>query len=56
MKKPYITPRVAFFAVNPETLIAASLRVNNEAGNDISGDAKGDWGNIWDGDVSSDKE
>lgn len=56
MKKPYITPRVAFFAVNLETLIAASLRVDNEAQNGISGDAKGDWGNIWDGDVSSDEE
>lgn len=56
MKKPYITPRVAFFAVNPETLIAVSLRVNNEAQDEISGDAKGDWGSIWDSDVSSDEE
>ena len=47
MKKSYITPQMEILAAELETLMAKSLQIDNEAQKDISGDVKGDWGDIW---------
>ncbi len=49
MKKQYFTPRIEFFSVEIEPLMAQSLAINNNPQNNVAGDVKeDDWGNIWD--------
>lgn len=47
MKKSYITPQMESLAAEMESMIAKSLQVDNTAQDRISGDVKGDWGDIW---------
>ena len=49
MKKQYFTPRIEFFSVEIEPLMAQSLAINNKPQDKVAGDVKeDDWGNIWD--------
>ena len=50
MKKTYSTPQTNILRMQPETMVAQSLNVDNTSHNDISGDVKGgDWGDIFSG-------
>ena len=54
MKKNYISPLVVEVNVEAEAMIAASLKLDNEnkvdtseGGVQLSGDRRGEWGNLW---------
>ena len=54
MKKTYISPLAMEVSVEAETILAGSLRLDNEKGIDtskdgaqLSGGHRGQWGNLW---------
>ena len=53
MKKIYISPLAVEVSVATESMLAASLLINNEKtvdtsnGGQLSGGSRGQWGNLW---------
>ena len=53
MKKNYIAPLLVEVNVEAESMLAASLQMNNEKtvdtsnGGQLSGGSRGEWGNLW---------
>ena len=53
MKKNYIAPLSVEVNVEAESMLAASLQMNNEKtvdtsnGGQLSGGSRGEWGNLW---------
>lgn len=51
MKKDYLKPEFSVINIQPQTMIAESLKYSDEnADKDIevlSGKQRGDWGNLW---------
>ena len=53
MKKNYVSPLAVEVSVATESMLAASLLINNEKtvdtsnGGQLSGGSRGDWGNLW---------
>ena len=53
MKKTYISPLAAEVNVETESMFATSLKldgnkeVDTSAGGQLSGDRRGEWGNLW---------
>ena len=52
MKKTYVSPLAAEVNVEAESMLAASLGLNNETvdtsnGGQLVGDRRGEWGNLW---------
>ena len=53
MKKNYISPLMVEVNVEAEAMLAASLKLDNEnkvdtsGGGQLSGDRRGEWGNLW---------
>ena len=53
MKKNYIAPISVEVNVEAESMLAASLQMNNEKtvdtsnGGQLSGGSRGEWGNLW---------
>ena len=53
MKKIYISPLAVEVSVATESMLAASLLINNEKtvdtsnGGQLSGGSRGEWGNLW---------
>ena len=54
MKKTYISPLAMEVSVEAETILAGSLRLDNEKeidtskdGAQLSGGHRGEWGNLW---------
>ena len=53
MKKNYIAPISVEVNVETESMLAASLQMNNEKtvdtsnGGQLSGGSRGEWGNLW---------
>ena len=48
MKKTYQAPALIVMNVQNSLPIATSLTINNDSQNNVQGDVKGDWGDIWD--------
>lgn len=55
MKKIYQQPSITVVSVAENLPIAASIRIDNKPQNEIQGDVKADWSDIWD-DPSEDFE
>ena len=53
MKKNYVSPLATEVSVATESILAASLLINNEKtvdtsnGGQLSGGSRGEWGNLW---------
>ena len=54
MKKNYVSPLATEVSVATESMLAASLLINNEKtvdtsveGAQLSGGSRGEWGNLW---------
>ena len=53
MKKTYVSPLMVEVNVEAETMLAASLKLDNDktvdtsAGGQLSGGHRGEWGNLW---------
>ena len=53
MKKNYVSPLAVEVSVATESMLAASLQINNEKtvdtsnGGQLSGGSRGEWGNLW---------
>ena len=53
MKKNYVSPLAVEVSVVAESMLAASLAINNEKtvdtsnGGQLSGGSRGEWGNLW---------
>ena len=53
MKKTYVSPLATEVNVAAESMLAASLQINNEKtvdtsnGGQLSGGSRGQWGNLW---------
>jgi hypothetical protein len=53
MKKNYVSPLAVEVSVMAETMLAASLAINNgktvdtSNGGQLSGGSRGEWGNLW---------
>ena len=53
MKKNYVSPLAVEVSVATESMLAASLLINNEKtvdtsnGGQLSGGTRGEWGNLW---------
>ena len=53
MKKTYVSPLATEVSVAAESMLAASLQINNEKtvdtsnGGQLSGGSRGEWGNLW---------
>ena len=53
MKKTYVSPLATEVNVAAESMLAASLQINNEktvdtsTGGQLSGGSRGEWGNLW---------
>ena len=53
MKKIYVSPLMVEVNVEAEAMLAASLKLDNENtvdtsnGGQLSGDRRGEWGNLW---------
>ena len=54
MKKTYVSPLMVEVNVEAESMLAASLRMDNEKtvdtsseGGQLSGGSRGEWGNLW---------
>ena len=53
MKKNYVSPLVTEVNVAAETMLAASLKLDNEKtvdtsnGGQLGGNHRGEWGNLW---------
>ena len=53
MKKNYVSPLAVEVNVEAESMLAASLQINNEKtvdtsnGGQLSGGGRGEWGNLW---------
>ena len=53
MKKNYVSPLATEVSVATESMLAASLLINNEKtvdtsnGGQLSGGSRGEWGNLW---------
>ena len=53
MKKNYVSPLATEVNVAAETMLAASLKLDNEKtvetsnGGQLSGGSRGEWGNLW---------
>ena len=53
MKKNYVSPLAVEVSVAAESMLAASLQINNEKtvdtsnGGQLSGGSRGEWGNLW---------
>ena len=53
MKKNYVSPLMVEVNVEAESMLAASLQINNEKtvdtsnGGQLSGGHRGTWGNLW---------
>ena len=53
MKKTYVSPLATEVNVAAESMLAASLQINNEKtvdtsnGGQLSGGRRGEWGNLW---------
>ena len=53
MKKTYVSPLMVEVNVETESMLAASLKLDNENtvytsnGGQLSGDRRGTWGNLW---------
>ena len=53
MKKTYVSPLMVEVNVQAESMLAASLKINNEKtvdtsnGGQLSGGSRGEWGNLW---------
>lgn len=53
MKKTYVSPLVSEVNVAAESMLAASIRIDNEktvdtsSGGQLSGGRRGEWGNLW---------
>ncbi len=47
-KKIYITPEMEFMSIETVEMMAASIAVVNESGNEMLGnDRRGSWGDLW---------
>jgi hypothetical protein len=56
MKKTYVSPLMVEVNVEAESMLAASLQINNDSdktvdtstpGGQLSGGSRGQWGNLW---------
>ena len=54
MKKTYVSPLMVEVNVEAESMLAASLKIDNEGtvdtskdGNQLAGGNRGQWGNLW---------
>ena len=53
MKKNYVSPLVVEVSVAAESMLAASLKLDNEKtvdtsnGGQLTGGSRGEWGNLW---------
>ena len=53
MKKNYVSPLAVEVSVATESMLAASLLINNDKtvdtsnGGQLSGGSRGEWGNLW---------
>ena len=53
MKKNYVSPLAVEVSVVAESMLAASLQINNDKtvdtsnGGQLSGGSRGEWGNLW---------
>ena len=53
MKKTYVSPLMVEVNVEAESMLAASLQMNNEKtvdtsnGGQLTGGSRGQWGNLW---------
>ena len=54
MKKRYVSPLMVEVNVEAESMLAASLKLDNEKtvdtsaeGGQLSGGSRGEWGNLW---------
>ena len=53
MKKTYVSPLATEVSVAAETMLAASLKLDNEKtvdtsnGGQLGGNNRGEWGNLW---------
>ena len=54
MKKEYTSPLTIEVSVAAENMLAASLKIDNDktvdtsvSGNQLSGERRGEWGNLW---------
>ena len=53
MKKTYVSPLMTEVNVEAESMLAASLQMDNEKtvdtsnGGQLSGNHRGEWGNLW---------
>ena len=54
MKKSYVSPLATEVSVAAETMLAASLKLDNEKtvdtsaqGGQLGGNHRGEWGNLW---------
>ena len=53
MKKTYVSPLMVEVNVEAETMLAASLQINNgntvdtSNGGQLAGGNRGEWGNLW---------
>ena len=53
MKKTYVSPLMVEVNVEAETMLAASVKIDNEKtvdtsnGGQLSGGSRGEWGNLW---------
>ena len=54
MKKEYTSPLTVEVSVAAENMLAASLKIDNDktvdtsvSGNQLSGERRGEWGNLW---------
>ena len=53
MKKTYTSPLAKKVSVAAESMLAASIRIDNEktvdtsSGGQLSGSRRGEWGNLW---------
>ena len=54
MKKIYVAPLMTEVNVEAETMLAASIKMDNngtvdtsQSGNQLSGGSRGEWGNLW---------
>ena len=54
MKKEYTSPLAVEVSVAAESMLAASIKIDNDktvdtsvSGNQLSGERRGEWGNLW---------
>lgn len=55
MKKTYQQPTLVVMNMTQNLPIATSLNIDHTSQNNIQGDVKGEWGDIWDEELDADE-